>query len=201
MSQAPNSALQLPHNPGPFPAKLAMWKRKWIQISGASFLAFMIGLGAGGTTEPTVAAEAPPAKASAKAESSGASTLAKLKKEADRLKGQVAEARKHEQAAIAQVRAQAQANQRKAVSAAKAQVRAQAKTRQQQAVAAAVSETKADAADDASSPSDTGSGGTDPRFSYCYEANDAGYGSYVQGEDPEYDWYDDNDNDGVVCEF
>jgi hypothetical protein len=42
---------------------------------------------------------------------------------------------------------------------------------------------------------------TDPRFSYCYEANDAGYGNYVSGEDPEYAWYDDADGDGVVCEF
>ncbi|TIC82263.1 DUF1524 domain-containing protein [Nocardioides sp. GY 10113] len=42
---------------------------------------------------------------------------------------------------------------------------------------------------------------TDPRFSYCYEANDAGYGNYVRGRDPEYDWYDDRDGDGVVCEF
>jgi hypothetical protein len=43
-------------------------------------------------------------------------------------------------------------------------------------------------------------GGTDPQFSYCYEANDAGYGPYVQGQDPEYAWYDDADGDGVVCE-
>jgi hypothetical protein len=43
--------------------------------------------------------------------------------------------------------------------------------------------------------------GTDPRFSYCYEANDAGYGNYRQGVDPEYDWYDDADGDGSVCEF
>jgi hypothetical protein len=40
----------------------------------------------------------------------------------------------------------------------------------------------------------------DPRFDYCYEANDAGYGPYLRGIDPEYDWYDDRDNDGLVCE-
>lgn len=40
----------------------------------------------------------------------------------------------------------------------------------------------------------------DPRFNYCYEAIAAGYGNYVQGQDPEYYWYDDADNDGVVCE-
>jgi Excalibur calcium-binding domain len=41
---------------------------------------------------------------------------------------------------------------------------------------------------------------TDPHFSYCYEANDAGYGPYREGVDPEYDWYDDRDDDGIVCE-
>lgn len=43
-------------------------------------------------------------------------------------------------------------------------------------------------------------GGTDPHFTYCYEALDAGYGYYVRGQDPEYEWYHDSDNDGVVCE-
>ncbi len=42
--------------------------------------------------------------------------------------------------------------------------------------------------------------GTDPRFDYCYEANDAGYGPYYQGTDAEYPWYDDADGDGIVCE-
>lgn len=51
----------------------------------------------------------------------------------------------------------------------------------------------------APAPAASGGGGTDPRFSYCYEANDAGYGPYHQGE-PEYLWYDDADGDGVVCE-
>ena len=42
---------------------------------------------------------------------------------------------------------------------------------------------------------------TDPRFAYCYEANDAGLGNYRRGVDAEYEWYDDVDGDGVVCEF
>ncbi|MFC0036804.1 excalibur calcium-binding domain-containing protein [Actinomadura rayongensis] len=41
---------------------------------------------------------------------------------------------------------------------------------------------------------------TDPHFGTCGEANDAGYGPYRQGVDPEYDWYTDRDHDGVVCE-
>lgn len=44
------------------------------------------------------------------------------------------------------------------------------------------------------------SGGTDPRFSYCYQAKEAGYGPYYQGKDEEYYWYTDGDSDGVVCE-
>ncbi|KQX66361.1 deoxyribonuclease [Angustibacter sp. Root456] len=44
------------------------------------------------------------------------------------------------------------------------------------------------------------SGGTDPRFGTCEEAKSHGYGPYVQGRDPEYDWYRDSDHDGRVCE-
>lgn len=42
---------------------------------------------------------------------------------------------------------------------------------------------------------------TDPRFDTCREANASGYGDYVRGDDPEYDYYDDRDNDGIVCEW
>ncbi|MCW2880864.1 MAG: hypothetical protein JWQ95_4964 [Sphaerisporangium sp.] len=41
---------------------------------------------------------------------------------------------------------------------------------------------------------------TDPRFNTCREANDNGYGDYVKEVNPEYDWYDDRDHDGIVCE-
>ena len=40
----------------------------------------------------------------------------------------------------------------------------------------------------------------DPRFDTCEEANNAGYVDYRRGVDPEYEWYDDADNDGIVCE-
>ncbi len=43
-------------------------------------------------------------------------------------------------------------------------------------------------------------GGTDPQFGTCADAKDAGYGPYVSGTDPEYSWYRDRDNDGIVCE-
>lgn len=46
----------------------------------------------------------------------------------------------------------------------------------------------------------SGGGGLDPRFPYCTDAKAAGYGPYYEGTDPEYDWYRDADNDGIVCE-
>lgn len=47
---------------------------------------------------------------------------------------------------------------------------------------------------------DKGTGNLDPRFGTCREAIDAGYGPYDAGKDPEYDWYQDRDSDGAVCE-
>ena len=43
-------------------------------------------------------------------------------------------------------------------------------------------------------------GTLDPQFDTCGDATDAGYGPYYQGTDPEYDWYQDRDGDGTVCE-
>ena len=37
-------------------------------------------------------------------------------------------------------------------------------------------------------------------FDTCREAKSRGYGPYYEGQDYEYDFYDDRDNDGVVCE-
>jgi micrococcal nuclease len=52
------------------------------------------------------------------------------------------------------------------------------------------------------SPTKTGSprGGDDPRYRTCAEANANGYGPYRKGVDPEYEWYQDRDGDGIVCE-
>jgi hypothetical protein len=43
-------------------------------------------------------------------------------------------------------------------------------------------------------------GATDPRFDTCRAAKAAGYGPYASGQDPEYEWYQDRDHDGLVCE-
>lgn len=51
------------------------------------------------------------------------------------------------------------------------------------------------------SDSDAGDGDQlDPRFGTCREAIANGYGEYVRGQDPEYDWYRDGDGDGIACE-
>lgn len=40
----------------------------------------------------------------------------------------------------------------------------------------------------------------DPQFRTCAAAKKAGYGPYIKGQDPEYEWYRDADHDNVVCE-
>ncbi|MBM7787072.1 excalibur calcium-binding domain-containing protein [Tenggerimyces flavus] len=40
----------------------------------------------------------------------------------------------------------------------------------------------------------------DPKFRSCAEAKSHGYGSYRDGEDVEYGWYRDADEDGIVCD-
>lgn len=42
--------------------------------------------------------------------------------------------------------------------------------------------------------------GTDPKFGTCKEAKAKGNAPYYKGRDPEYYWYNDRDNDGIVCE-
>lgn len=104
--------------------------------------------------------------------------------------------------ALRELRREAKVAQRKAVSAAVAKTRKQEQQKLAAAVKAAREQAQAAAApSSAPVPLAATGGGTDPRFSYCYEANDAGYGPYVRGQDPEYDWYDDRDGDGVVCEY
>lgn len=96
---------------------------------------------------------------------------------------------------LARAMERAEASQRRAVAAAVRKVRAAERARSAKLVAAA----QASAQPAAPVPLASG-GGTDPMFDYCYEAVDAGYGPYYQGQDPEYNWYDDADGDGAVCE-
>lgn len=52
-----------------------------------------------------------------------------------------------------------------------------------------------------STGSDRSSQVRDPQFNNCFDANALGYGNYVNGIDPEYGWYVDDDADGVACEM
>jgi len=65
-----------------------------------------------------------------------------------------------------------------------------------EAVDAAVREAEVPSPDDEPQPAIA----SDPRFDTCRAANAAGYGTYRRGVDVEYDWYQDRDHDGVVCE-
>ena len=46
----------------------------------------------------------------------------------------------------------------------------------------------------------SGDGVVDTNFGTCKVAKANGYGPYLRGVDPEYDFYRDGDNDGTVCE-
>lgn len=51
------------------------------------------------------------------------------------------------------------------------------------------------------SPAPTAPGSIHPRFASCAEAKRNGFsGPYTKGKNPEYEWYQDRDGDGVVCE-
>lgn len=54
---------------------------------------------------------------------------------------------------------------------------------------------------DEQSGNEEGAVGLDPRFRTCGDANSMGYGPYLAGVNPEYDWYQDRDRDGRVCEM
>ena len=99
---------------------------------------------------------------------------------------------------LARAESKAAATQRNAVAHAVAKARAEARAD----TAAAVADAKAAALAQAPAPTLVrgSGGGTDPNFDYCYQANAAGYGPYFEGQDPEYQWYDDADHDGEVCE-
>jgi hypothetical protein len=187
--------------PPPVPApKEKLRKRKWVQITGTAVVAFIIGLAAAGSPEPTPAtgkADRPAVTAPAKNDAA----LTKATREAERLKTQVAALHKHEKLVVARVQGRARAAQRTAVRAATAQVRAQARAQQRRAVAAAVSQTKADAATESvSAPTDDSSGGGgDVYYENCDAARAAGAAPISQGE-PGYASHLDRDGDGVGCD-
>jgi hypothetical protein len=104
-----------------------------------------------------------------------------------------------QEARATKAEAKAERQQARALKNAIAKTRREERARAARRVEAARQEATQESQQNAA-PQPLVSTGTDPQFSYCYEANDAGYGPYYEGQDPEYDWYDDADGDGVVCE-
>jgi hypothetical protein len=158
--------------------KRSRWFGKATVGVGAGLTGLIIGLASAGDTEA----------AKDDAEKDAQAKIARIQGQTDDL---VAEAKQEaladEQEAIDE-----------AVTAAVAEEKARRAKLVKKAVAEAVKETKADLK--AAAEPKTLASSTDPRFDTCGAANAAGYGNYRRGSDPEYEWYDDRDNDGVVCE-
>jgi hypothetical protein len=196
-------------------AKPPFWSRKKVAI-GAGLLGALLGLTAGGGG----AADADQPSAN-KQESSTAATSIDVQGQVDEavaqtrsdmedaldtkveqvmstMKHKLQKQREVADTRLARAESKALAAQRNAVAEAVAKTRAKARA----ATAAAVADARAAALAQAPAPTPVGgsAGGTDPNFDYCYQANAAGYGPYFEGQDPEYQWYDDADHDGAVCE-
>lgn len=196
--------------PGYFPAaKAPFWSRRKTGIA-AAFLGIIVGAGFGssGATPTSEATPAPtdiesePTNVEAKIEAAVEDALAEQRGVHDNLAArQRARSKERMAARLAKADSRATRAQRVAVAAAvdKAVKKAVQKTRGDERARADRMVAEARALVSAAAPPPAPVSSTDPRFNYCYEAQDAGYGSYRRGE-PEYDWYDDADNDGVVCE-
>lgn len=203
MSQTPS----LQEYPGYFPAaKPPFWNRtKAAFAAGVGGLVIGLLAASGSATDAAEpkqpeAAQAAPVVENSDADVAEAVDSAVSEAVADehaRMQEKLDQQRAAAQDRLATARSRAQAAQQRAVRRAVAHTRAVDRARTARAVATARANALAQIP--AQAPASSG-GGTDPRFSYCYEANDAGYGPYYQGQDPEYDWYDDADNDGEVCE-
>ena len=161
------------------------WTSKPKIAAASGVLGLLLGAGVGGQTDDGAIAEA---------KDQSRSLVQKAEASADaRVDDAVAEAEEANTAAIDE-----------AVSQAVAAEKAKREKLIASAVTQAVDEVKATAAQpEAAKPKtlvDSKPAATDPRFGTCREANAAGYGNYQRGSDPEYDWYQDRDKDGSVCE-
>lgn len=183
-----------PDQPDPGKKRSTWWRSKAAIGVGAGTFGLLVGaaLGASGAGDDEALNTRISALSSQKSD---------LKDQVAGLKEDAEEAEAARQAAIDQQVAaavdeankEATAAQEAAVAAAVAAERAKADER----VAAAEEEAQAN---QPKTLVGNGGGATDPRFDTCGEANDKGYGPYTEGEDPEYDWYQDRDGDGEVCE-
>lgn len=185
--------------------KPPIYQRKWAQITGSSALAFTVGMGAAGSSETQDMVTKAQAQALVDKAAHQAHDDATKAAERDALTSPAV------LAAIEEARADATSAAGARITKLAAQRdRARARANEAEAAAAAAKKAAQDSANQvrnlagssstASSSAGGDSGGTDPRFGTCGEANDHGYGPYTQGVDPEYDWYQDRDHDGDVCE-
>ena len=191
---------KLEQYPGYYPAgSRPFWSRAKVAVV-ASVTGLTLGIVGGGSDgEPAEAAQAPTSGPSVSELQADLDQALSAKADlSDQLREQTDDAVKDSaQAAKAAAIAQKKAV-RKAVSRARQEEQKKAATAIRAAEAKALA---AAAAPAAIAPLAAPQPSTDPRFSYCYEANAAGYGPYYQGQDPEYGWYDDRDGDGIVCEY
>lgn len=161
-------------------------RSRWLGKTAVGVAAGLIGLGVG------LAGGGDADAAKDKAEKDAEAKIARIQGQSDEL---VDDAK---QQAVADEQAKIDEAVSDAVADAVAKEKARRAALIKKAVAKAVRETKADLKTD-TAPKPLASS-TDPRFDTCGAANAAGYGNYRRGADPEYDWYDDRDHDGVVCE-
>ena len=184
--------------PGYFPAaKPPFWTRAKVGAA-TGIVGLLIGLGAGpGSADSATSADKKPAPTVSAADIQAKVDDAVAAAE-DRMGDKLATVRDSAYQRLVEVRQKSVTAQRRAVARAVAQAHAQDHAKLVQAVATA--KTAAQAAAPPAAPAAPAAPATDPQFSYCYEANDAGYGPYFRGQDPEYNWYEDADGDGEVCE-
>jgi hypothetical protein len=196
--------------PGYFSGKPPILRRRGTQVGGAAIAGAVLGLlvGAGGSTSATATPE--PADISAAVDQTDIDQQVDaavdeavgeavdeavedaVTVEQERADDRVAEVKQDLRQDLRRVQRAAKVARTRAVTSAVERTRRQMRA-QFAATAPAV-------VGGVTSGSSTGGGATDPRYSYCYEANDHGFGPYRRGVDPEYAWYEDADNDGVVCE-
>jgi hypothetical protein len=189
-------------DPGTRPKTRFRWLKSRTAIGiGAGVLGLIIGAASAGSADTSGAQSSLAAKVSSLQKQNR--TLEQHVDElADSATSQRAEAEDQVTQAVADAVAEQQAAAETAQVAAVEAAVADAVAKERAKADARVQAAKEAAAADAPKPvTASGASSTDPRFDTCGEANDNGYGSYEQGVDPEYDWYDDRDHDGMVCEY
>ena len=191
--------------PGWFPSHVPPWRRRWVQLVACALVAFVLGTtvntASTSTTDMVSVAQARSlaARAATHARSQAASGAEKHVLSAPAVVAALATERRQAEA-TSSARVTRLESQLKAARSATARARAAA---QRADAARASAEARAQQARSLATTAGTPaapSGGTDPRYSTCGEANANGYGPYRQGSDPEYAWYIDRDGDGVDCE-